>query len=127
MVVKADRLFTVLWLAILLVSGSMQNVNSTVATAAGVKCEIRTVRDDRGGKVEAIIRATGAVAGTYVFDIRKRSSGETTSQSGDFEIDSISPTEIKKASIELEPGQAYDASLKVKWPNGASSCSASVR
>jgi hypothetical protein len=95
---------------------AMRNVSNTVAKAARVRCE----------KVEAVIRSTGAVAGTYVFNIRKRSSGETTSQSGDFEIDNASATEVKKASIELELSEAYDASLKVKWPNG-SSCSASVR
>jgi hypothetical protein len=127
MMMRADRLCTVLWLAVLHFSGTTQDVKSAVPKSAGVSCEIQTLRSDMSTRLVAVIRAKGAVAGTYVLSVRRRAGGEVTSQSGDFEIDSNSPAEIKKASIALEPGQAYDASLAVKWPSGTSSCSASVR
>ncbi len=104
----------------------MTNDMSAIPIAAGVSCEIRATRDDRGGKLDAVIRATGPVAGTFNFTVRKRSGGDPVSRSGDFKVENASPAEIKKASIALDPGEAYDASLQVKWPNGSSSCSSSV-
>jgi hypothetical protein len=53
-------------------------------------------------------------------------AAEVASESGDFAVEDEAPTEIKKASVDLESGEAYDASLAVKWPNGSSSCSSSV-
>ena len=105
----------------------MHDATSIASGAARVSCEIRATRSDQGGKLDAVIKATGAVAGSYVFDVRKGTEGKVTSQSGEFSIDSTSPSEIKKASLDLEPGEAYDASLEVKWPNGSPSCSSSVR
>src|SRR4029078_13419228 len=52
MAVKSTCPPTILWLAILLTSSTMQYANSTESESAGVRCEIRTVRDDHGGKVE---------------------------------------------------------------------------
>jgi CsgH protein len=106
----------------------VQITNDMTAThiAARVSCEIRATRDDRGGKLEAVILATGPVAGTFNFTVRKRGGGDPISQAGDFKVEDSSPAEIKKASIALDPGEAYNASLQVKWPNGSSSCSSSV-
>lgn len=123
---RSGRLRAWPWLAILAVSSTMQDISKiSSATAARVSCEIRTQRNDAGARLDAVIRATGTVSGTFEFKVRNRANGETTSQSGDFAIDSASPTEIKKASLALARGEAYDATLAVKWPNGASSCSAS--
>lgn len=69
--------------------------------------------------------SSGPVSGTYTFTANKRSGNAPVSQSGDFKVDSASPAEIKKASIALRPGEAYDALLQVRWPNGSTSCSSS--
>ncbi len=106
----------------------VQMTNDMTATpiAARVSCEIRATRDDHGGKLDAVILASGPVAGTFNFTVHKRGGGDPVSQSGDFKVEDASPAEIKKASIALDPGEAYDASLQVKWPNGSSSCSSSI-
>jgi hypothetical protein len=102
------------------------DMTGNAAAAARVSCEIRASRHDGAGKLDAIISAAGPISGTYVFTVRKRTGGEVISQSGDFKAEGSSPTEITKASVDLEPGAGYDASLEVKWPNGSSSCSSSV-
>jgi hypothetical protein len=99
---------------------------ATIPIASRVSCEIRATRDGNGGKLDAVILASGPVAGTYTFTVRKRSGNDPVSQSGEFKADGASPAEIKKASVALDPGEAYDASLQVKWPNGSSSCSSSI-
>jgi hypothetical protein len=99
---------------------------TAIPAAARVSCEIRATRDDRGGKLDAVILATGPVAGTFNFTVRKRGGGDPVSQSGNFKVENASPVEIKRARIALDPGEAYEASLQVKWPNGSSSCSSSV-
>ena len=102
------------------------SVNMTaIPIASRISCEIRATRDDQGGKLDAVILATGPVAGTFTFSVRKGSGAAPVLQSGDFKVEGTSPAEIKKASISLDPGEAYNASLQVKWPNGSSSCSSS--
>jgi hypothetical protein len=114
------------WLVLLPVSWAIADGIEMTQAAAKVGCEIRATRNDAAGKLDAVISATGPVSGSFVFKVQKRAGGAVTSQSGDFKIDTASPSEVKKASIDLEPGQAYDASLTIKWPGGSSSCSASV-
>jgi hypothetical protein len=97
-----------------------------IPIASRVSCEIRTTHNAEGGKLDAVILATGPVTGTYTFTVHKRGGNDPISQSGDFKVESAAPAEIKKASIALAAGEAYDASLQVKWPNGSSSCSSSV-
>ncbi len=117
-------LCAVSWVVLL---NPMVNVMTPIVPAAArVSCEIKAMRDDTGARLDAVIRGTGPIAGTFVFTVRKRSGGKVISQSGDFKVENASPAEIKKASIDLEPGQAYDAHLDVKWPNGSSSCSSSI-
>jgi len=120
------RLYAASWLALLPVSGSIGDGNEMTYAAAKVGCEIRATRNDAAGKLDAVISATGPVSGSFVFNVRKRAGGVVASKSGDFKIDSASPSEVNKASVDLEPGQAYDASLAIKWQGGSSSCSASV-
>jgi hypothetical protein len=93
-------------------------------TYAGVSCDIRAHRSEAGTRLEAVITATGPISGTYVFTVKSGTSGPK-SQRGNFEIKSTGPAEIRKERIELAPGEPYAASLDVKWPGGASSCSAS--
>jgi hypothetical protein len=118
-------LFSAAELALPLAVHMTDNMTAT-PIASHVSCQIRTTRDGSGGKLDAVILASGPVAGTYTFTVRKRGGNDPISQSGDFKVEGASPSEIKKASIPLVPGEAYDASLQVKWPNGSSSCSSSV-
>jgi hypothetical protein len=104
----------------------MSDNMTAIPIASRVSCEIRATHSDSGGKLDAIILAAGPVAGTYTFTVSKRGSNDPVSQSGDFKVEGTSPAEIKKASIALDAGEAYDASLQVKWPNGSSSCSSSI-
>src|SRR5262245_52870327 len=120
------RLYSVVLLAMPWMMQMMDNTTPMIPAAARVSCEIRANHDSSGGKLDAVILATGPIAGTFTFTVRKRGGGDVTSQSGDFKVDDASPAEIKKASIALASGEAYDASLEVKWPNGSSSCSSSV-
>ena len=94
-------------------AGYVSDNMPAIPIASRVSCEIRATHDDKGGKLDAVIMATGPVAGTYIFTVRKRSGNAPVSQSGDFKVEGASPAEIKKASIALESGEAYDASLQV--------------
>jgi hypothetical protein len=118
------RLHAALWL-LLPVCAGMTTMTDNARAAPRVGCEIRATHSDAGGKLEAVISANGPVAGTFVFTVRKH-GGPVTSQSGDFKVDGAERAEIKKASVDLEPGAAYDASLEITWPNGSSSCSSRV-
>jgi hypothetical protein len=91
---------------------------------SNVSCQIRANRTDAGTRLEAVINASGPVSGTYVFTVKSGSS-VPKSQRGDFEITSTGPSEVRKEWLDLAPGEPYAASLDVKWPGGASSCSAS--
>jgi hypothetical protein len=84
------------------------------------------MHNDSGRKLDAVILASGPVAGTYTFTVRNRGGNDPVSQSGDFKAEGTSPAESKKASIAFNAGEAYDASLQVTWPNGSSSCSSSI-
>jgi CsgH protein len=103
------------------------HMTNSAQAAPRVNCTIKAAHQNGTGKLDAVIMASGPIEGTFIFTVRKSSGGEPVTQSGDFKVDDEKPVEIKKASIDLEPGQAYDASLKVQWPNGSSSCSSSVR
>jgi hypothetical protein len=92
-----------------------------------VGCEIRASRNDAGTRLDAVISATGAVAGKYSFRVDPRGGGEPLiSETSEFAIDSATPTEVKKAGVDLPAGEGYDASLSIEWPDGMSSCSASA-
>jgi hypothetical protein len=92
---------------------------------SGVGCEIRTSRHNEGTRLEAVISATGPVAGSYVLTVSHSGSSTPKLESGDFEITGQGRSEVKKAGIDLPPGESYSASLDVKWPGGSSLCSAS--
>jgi hypothetical protein len=121
-----QRFFAASWLAIGMVIPMMDDMTPIVPAAARVSCEIRATRNATGAKLDGVIKASGPVSGSFHFTVRKRGGEEVVSQSGDFTVEDASPTEIKKASIDLDPSEAYQASLKVKWPNGSSSCSGSM-
>jgi hypothetical protein len=53
----------------------VDHMTATAQAAGRVSCEIRASRHDGGGKLDAIIRATGPIAGTFMFVARKRGSG----------------------------------------------------
>lgn len=91
---------------------------------SNVSCSIRANRNDAGTRLEAVINASGPASGTYVFTVKSGSSAPK-SQRGDFDIKSAGPSQVRKEAINLAPGEPYAASLDVKWPGGASSCSAS--
>jgi len=95
----------------------------TSQTFASVSCDIRADRNDAGTRLEAVINASGPVAGTYVFTVKSGSSAPKT-QRGEFDIKSAGPSQVKKEAIDLAAGKPYAATLDVKWPGGASSCSA---
>jgi hypothetical protein len=113
------------WLALAIV-GSTDPTVYTAEAAVKVGCEIRATRSDAGTRLDAIISASGKVSGTYSFRVEPRGSGKPMSEEGRFDIESPTPSEVKKVALDLLPGAGYDASLKIRWPNGSSSCSASV-
>jgi hypothetical protein len=92
--------------------------------SAAVACQIQSIGTGEGMRLEAVITAAGPVKGTYSFTLRRSKSAVPEVQSGDFEIASAGQSEVKKASAELAPNESYSASLDVRWPGGASSCSA---
>ena len=95
--------------------------------AMQVGCEIRASKSDAGTRLDAVISASGPVSGRYAFRVEPQSGGEPLiSEEADFSIDSPSPSEVKKAGIDLPPGEGYSASLSIEWPNGSSSCSAAA-
>jgi hypothetical protein len=122
----SHRFLAAAWLGLPLNGQIMDDMTVFTPAAARVSCEIRTSRSEGGGKLNAIIIAAGPVSGSFKFTVRKRGSGEIISQSGEFNVESASPKEIKKASVDLDAGAAYDASLELNWPNGSSSCSSNV-
>jgi hypothetical protein len=92
---------------------------------AQVGCEIRASGNGSGKTLEAIISSSGPVGGTYSFKIERSGQSGVIVESGKFETQSATPSEIRGARIALSPSETYRAELEVKWPNGSSSCSAS--
>src|SRR5687768_2139634 len=67
---------------------TMGDMNAiTPAAAQRVSCEIRATQTEAGGKLDAVIVASGPVSGTFQFTVRKRAGGDVISQSGDFEVE----------------------------------------
>jgi hypothetical protein len=122
----SQSLYAAAGLGLPLLRQSMDDMGAIVPAAARVSCEIRATQTEGGGKLDAVIMAAGSVSGTFQFTVRKRSGGDVISRSGDFKVESASPAEINKASVNLDSKEGYDASLEVKWPNGSSSCSSRV-
>jgi len=126
MAIKLSQyLYTVSLLAIPL-SGVLADMKSEIPVSANVSCKIRTMVSEGTARLDAIIIGAGPVSGTYTFKVDKVPGPSVISESGPFKIESASPSEVKKASIDLEQGVAYSASLTVTWPNGSSSCSSRV-
>src|SRR5687768_4903801 len=94
-------------------------------SSASVRCEIRASSGSAGVTLDAMISASGPTAGTYFFRVERNGKSGPTIDSGDFETTEGGPSEIKRASVALSPGESYRAELKVKWAGGSSSCSAS--
>jgi hypothetical protein len=105
-----QRFFAASLLAIGIVIPMMDDMTPIVPATARVSCEIRATRSDTAAKLDGVITASGPVSGTFVFTVRKRAGSEVVSQSGDFNVEDSSPTEVKKASIDLDPNEAYQAS-----------------
>jgi hypothetical protein len=98
-----------------------------VKVSVQVGCEIRASKNDAGTRLDAVISATGAIAGTYAFRVEPSSGGAPLiDEEAEFQIDSTTPSEVKKAGVDLPPGQGYSASLSINWPGGMSSCSTSA-
>jgi hypothetical protein len=116
----------VAWLMFLLISGTIVEMSMSAKASVQLGCEIRATRNDARTRLDAVITGSGPVSGTYSFKVRKRAGDEVTSETGNFEIKSSTPSEIKKAGIDLEHGDGYEALLTIDWPNGSSSCSAAV-
>ena len=117
--------FVVPWLMMSPPGGAEMTPILTVAAQVG--CEIRASRSDAGTRLDAVISATGPVSGRYAFRVEPQSGGEPLiSEEADFTIEAASPSEVKKAGIDLPPGEGYSASLSIEWPNGSSSCSAAA-
>ena len=92
-----------------------------------VGCEIRATKNAQGTRLDAVISASGAVAGTYAFKVEPSGGGAPLiDEQADFAIDSATASEVKKAGLDLPAGEGYEASLSIEWPNGASSCGASA-
>ncbi|MFZ5673688.1 MAG: curli-like amyloid fiber formation chaperone CsgH [Pseudomonadota bacterium] len=123
----SHRLLILAGLTVFPIAEASRDMTSIAMAAARVGCEIRASRNNDAAKLEAIVKASGPVAGSYTLDVRKGSGGAVVSKSGDFKVDSTTPSEVKAVSLDLEPGESYDASLSIKWPNGSSSCSGSLR
>src|SRR5215216_514828 len=115
-----------IWVVLLPISGGVGEMPELDRVSAQVGCEIRATNNPSGTRLDAVISASGAVKGTYSFEVNSRSGQKMTSKTGDFKIESTAPSEIKTAGLDLPPGQGFEASLTIKWQNGTSSCSASV-
>lgn len=95
--------------------------------AVQVGCNIRTSKSETGTRLEAVIRASGPVSGTYRFKVDPEGGGAPlVSEEASFAIESAGSSEVKNSGMNLPSGSGYRASLTVEWPNGMSSCSASV-
>jgi len=115
------------WLAVMPLSTPGEPMPSTIKISVQVGCEIRTTKNADGTRLDAVISATGAVAGTYAFKVEPRGGGEPLiDERADFEIESDTPSEVKKAGLDLPAGEGYNASLSIEWPNGSSSCGTSA-
>jgi hypothetical protein len=101
-------------------------IPETIRASVQVGCEIRATRDNATTRLDAIISASGAISGTFMFTVKKQGGDEVKSETGEFTTKSSQPSEVKKASITLPKGEGYEASLMVEWPNGSSSCSAAA-
>ena len=120
------RFFIVPWLALLPVSEDVGEMANAASVSVQVGCEIRATRKEAGTRLDALISASGPVSGTYSFSVDRRGGDKVISEAGDFTIESATPSEVKKAGVDLPPGDGYDALLTIEWPNGSSSCSAAV-
>ena len=91
-----------------------------------VGCEIVVARNTDGTQIDAVISASGAVSGTYNFEIKPAGGGEPLfHEAREFNVASDSPSAITTSRFKLPPGEGFNASLSAKWPNGSSSCSSS--
>jgi hypothetical protein len=126
MAINLSRRLCSLSLLAIPLSGVLADMKSEIPVSANVSCRIQTMISKGTARLDAIVTGAGPVSGTYTFKVNKVAGHTVVSESGPFKIESASPSEIKKASIDLEPGEAYNASLTVTWPNGSSSCSSHV-
>jgi hypothetical protein len=110
------------WLALLPIAA----IPDAAFASVEVGCEIRATRNQDGTRLAAIISASGPVSGTYSFRVDRRGAGAPIAEQGVFEIEEAAPSEVKKVELSLPAGKGYDASLTIQWPNGSSSCSASL-
>ena len=91
-----------------------------------VGCEIVVARNTDGTQIDAVISASGAVSGTYKFDVKPAGGGEPLfEEAKEFNVASDSPSSITTSRFKLPAGKGFNASLSAKWPNGSSSCSSS--
>jgi hypothetical protein len=116
--------FSILVFALQIYGASMP---SQAEQFAQVGCQIRATKNDGGNRLEAVISGTGPVAGNYTFTVTPQDGGQPLkSESGEFKIEKSEKTVLNQSGVDVPSGKGFNASLSVTWPNGASSCSASV-
>jgi hypothetical protein len=103
------------------------NDDPAAAASAGIRCAIHAERDATRTRLAAIITGSGPLSGSYVFSVLPRGGGAPVfDERRDFTIEGGEPSEVKRVSTDLPPGEGYEASLTVVWPNGSASCQSSI-
>jgi hypothetical protein len=93
---------------------------------AGLACSIRVMEQPGALRLEAVVRASKAVAGRYVFGVMKQSSTGTSqnSQSGDFSVKAGGEQVVTSVVLDASARGHYSAKLSLDWKQGRNSCQA---
>lgn len=107
--------------AVGLVAGSLVTAQSGQAGSGGLSCEVRVEGSRSAPRLVGVVHAAAPVDGSYTLRVRGSGGGGSSdiTQSGDFHAAPGAPATLGVVTL---GGGAFDASLRVTWPGGATSC-----
>ena len=109
-----NRLYAASWVALLILAGYGLR-NRPTSHQYQVKLAVSSVPRGitRGRYFNVVISGSGPVNGTYAFTVRRGDGSEVISQSGEFSLEGVASTEVKKAGFRnLPAGDGYRASVR---------------
>lgn len=104
-----------------LVVGSVVAIGSSAA-GSGVSCEVRVEGSRSAPRLVGVVHASAPIDGSYTLRVKGTGGGGSSNitQSGEFHAAPGAPATLGVVSL---GGGTFDASLRVTWPGGATSCS----
>jgi hypothetical protein len=104
-----------------LVAGSVIASGGTEAGSGGVSCEVRIEGSRNAPRLVGVVHAGTPVDGSYTLRVKGSGGGGSSdiTQSGEFHAAPGAPATLGVVTL---GGGSFDASLRVTWPGGSTSC-----